>query len=93
MSTTLATAAVPEVDRDYLLDEETVKAYNPKHYYPVRMGELFKNRYRTVGKLGFGSASTVWLCRDEHSPEDEYVSLVLLHRLHAPLLPFVAVGQ
>jgi hypothetical protein len=48
----------------YGLEEETWPWYNPEEYYPVRIGEIFKDKYQVVGKLGFGSVSAVWLCRD-----------------------------
>ena len=47
-----------------LLEEETLPAYRALDFYPVRNGEIFRSRYRVLGKLGFGSSSTVWLCRD-----------------------------
>ena len=49
---------------EYRLEEEIWSWYNPEEYYPVRIGEIFKDKYQVVGKLGFGSVSTVWLCRD-----------------------------
>ncbi len=49
---------------EYRLEEETWSWYKPEEYYPVRIGELFKNKYQVIGKLGLGSVSTVWLCRD-----------------------------
>ncbi|EXJ86262.1 hypothetical protein A1O1_06632 [Capronia coronata CBS 617.96] len=33
-------------------------------FYPVRLGDVFQSGYQVVAKLGFGTASTVWLCRD-----------------------------
>ncbi|KDR18100.1 Serine/threonine-protein kinase SRPK2, partial [Zootermopsis nevadensis] len=33
-------------------------------YHPVRIGDLFHNRYHVVRKLGWGHFSTVWLCWD-----------------------------
>ncbi|KAL4958916.1 kinase-like domain-containing protein [Aspergillus stella-maris] len=33
-------------------------------FYPVRVGEVLNHRYQIVGKLGYGSSATVWLCRD-----------------------------
>ncbi|KAF8910463.1 hypothetical protein CPB84DRAFT_1842479 [Gymnopilus junonius] len=33
-------------------------------YYLVRINELFASRYQVVGKVGFGTTSTVWLARD-----------------------------
>jgi len=31
---------------------------------PQQLGDVFDSRYQVVAKLGFGTASTVWLCRD-----------------------------
>jgi hypothetical protein len=28
--------------------------YRPEHFYPVRLGEIFNNRFQTVAKLGYG---------------------------------------
>lgn len=30
----------------------------------MKIGETFKSRYQVVGKLGYGSYATVWLCKD-----------------------------
>ena len=38
--------------------------YKPGLFYPVRIGEVFKSRYQVLGKIGYGSRSTAWLCRD-----------------------------
>lgn len=46
------------------IEEETLPGYAAPRYYPVRIGELFQERYQIVGKLGFGASSTVWLARD-----------------------------
>ena len=46
------------------LEEEGVPNYQAEKFYPVRIGDLFESRYQVVGKLGFGTSSTVWLCRD-----------------------------
>lgn len=59
IATTRTSAPIERIDHSYLVEEETVSGYQPKHYYPVRLGELFNDRYETIGKLGFGSASTV----------------------------------
>ncbi|KAI1839814.1 hypothetical protein JX266_013972 [Neoarthrinium moseri] len=45
-------------------EEETLVSYKAEQFYPVQMGEVFDSRYQVVAKLGFGTASTVWLCRD-----------------------------
>lgn len=46
------------------IEEELFPDYVASRYYPVRVGEILKNRYQIVGKLGFGASSTVWLARD-----------------------------
>ena len=30
----------------------------------MQLGEVFNSRYQVVAKLGFGTSSTIWLCRD-----------------------------
>ena len=62
------------IDSSYIVEEEMVSGYNPKHYYPLKLGEVLHERYKTIGKLGFGSASTVWLCRDLQK-QHEYVAV------------------
>lgn len=43
------------------IEEQTLPFYHERHYYPVRIGEIFKNRYSIIAKLGYGAYSTVWL--------------------------------
>lgn len=33
-------------------------------YHPVRLGDLYNERYNVIRKLGWGYFSTVWLCWD-----------------------------
>lgn len=53
-----------EVDVAEKLEEEKVPAYKPEDFYPAYIGDVFRSRYQIVSKLGFGTKSTVWLCRD-----------------------------
>ncbi|KAJ5934499.1 protein kinase domain protein [Penicillium verhagenii] len=46
------------------IDEETLPHYDAKQCYPVHIGDLFNDRYRVTGKLGYGAYSTSWLCQD-----------------------------
>nr|POE62422.1 serine/threonine-protein kinase srpk [Quercus suber] len=62
------------VDPSVLIEEETISGYVAKHYYPVSIGNLFRERYKVIAKLGYGSASTVWLCHDLRKEQD-YVAL------------------
>lgn len=38
--------------------------YRPDHFYLVRLGEVFRGKFQTVAKLGYGLSSTIWLARD-----------------------------
>lgn len=49
---------------DEKIEEELFPDYIASRYYPVRIGEVLRDRYQIVGKLGFGASSTVWLARD-----------------------------
>ncbi|RSM09526.1 hypothetical protein CEP52_004052 [Fusarium oligoseptatum] len=46
------------------VEEERLPDYIASRYYPVRIGGILRDRYQIVGKLGFGTTSTVWLARD-----------------------------
>ncbi|XP_046396348.1 SRSF protein kinase 3 [Ischnura elegans] len=56
-----------EDSEDYSSDEEEQedpKDYCKGGYHPVKIGDLFLNRYHVQRKLGWGHFSTVWLCWD-----------------------------
>lgn len=55
-------------------DEEDVCDYRFGGYHPVRLGDIYNNRYKVVRKLGYGQNSTVWLALDL-----QYVYTVLGH--------------
>ncbi|KAF2171905.1 hypothetical protein M409DRAFT_63446 [Zasmidium cellare ATCC 36951] len=46
------------------IEEETFRDYVASRYYPTHIGEVLRDRYQVVGKLGYGASSTVWLARD-----------------------------
>jgi hypothetical protein len=41
-------------------------ALDTRGYHPVMVGDMLKDRYHIVDKLGFGGYSTVWLAQDPH---------------------------
>jgi serine/threonine-protein kinase SRPK3/serine/threonine-protein kinase SRPK1 len=45
-------------------DSEGEESYKIGGYHPVRIGEVYMNRYKIVCKLGWGHFSTVWLAHD-----------------------------
>ncbi|KAJ5198596.1 uncharacterized protein N7498_007713 [Penicillium cinerascens] len=46
---------------------ERLEKYQPGGYHPIMIGDVFQSRYRVVHKLGYGTYSTTWLCRDYRS--------------------------
>ncbi|CCF33703.1 protein kinase [Colletotrichum higginsianum] len=52
------------IDPSERVEEERLPFYNPKDYYPMRIGMVLEDRYQVVAKLGYGTTSTVWLCHD-----------------------------
>lgn len=52
------------VPNSHKIEEETLPDYTASQFYPTRIGQVIKDRYQVVGKLGFGSTSTAWLARD-----------------------------
>ncbi|XP_063976254.1 SRSF protein kinase 3 [Diachasmimorpha longicaudata] len=45
-------------------EQEDSSDYCKGGYHPVKIGDLFLNRYHVARKLGWGHFSTVWLCWD-----------------------------
>ncbi|KAG8625798.1 hypothetical protein KVT40_006199 [Elsinoe batatas] len=54
-----------QIKPDVLVEEETLRQYRADRYYPVNIGDVFRDQYKIIAKLGFGSASTVWLCKNQ----------------------------
>ena len=54
-------------------EDEGLPDYKIGGYHPVHVGEVFKDRYVVIQKLGWGHFSTVWLAKDKKY--DTYVAL------------------
>ncbi|KAG6354308.1 hypothetical protein INS49_004913 [Diaporthe citri] len=52
---------VPE--SEILEEEQFEESSNARQYYPVKIGDIYARKYQILGKLGFGTTSTVWLAR------------------------------
>lgn len=52
------------VETNDSIQEEDLLGYKAERYYPVQIGEVLHGTYQITAKLGFGTGSTVWLCRD-----------------------------
>lgn len=59
----LSTYPTPILPTELKVEEETLPFYDPQHYYPVQIGDVYQSEYKVIGKLGYGAYSTVWLCR------------------------------
>lgn len=57
-------------------EQESREDYCKGGYHPVKIGDLFLNRYHVTRKLGWGHFSTVWLCWDLE--ENRYVALKIV---------------
>ncbi|EER39562.1 protein kinase [Histoplasma capsulatum var. duboisii H88] len=68
-----STSTFPEWSSKELVEEESIPSYKAEQFYPVHIGQVFESRYQVVSKLGFGTSSTVWLCRD--LKEHRYLAL------------------
>lgn len=47
-----------------IVDEEQFDDFKTGQYYPVNIADVYDRKYLVLGKLGFGSTSTVWLARN-----------------------------
>ena len=47
-----------------VVEEEQFGQFKAGLYYPVSIGDVYASKYQILGKLGFGSTSTVWLARN-----------------------------
>ncbi|KAJ3834283.1 hypothetical protein EV361DRAFT_911423 [Lentinula raphanica] len=50
-----------------LAEEENWAWYTPYYFYPVSIGDVLDSKYQVLLKLGYGTTSTIWLCRDLQS--------------------------
>jgi len=55
------------------VEEECWFYYTPQSFYPVRIGDVLHSKYQVLYKLGYGTTSTIWMCRDLRSV---YLSLL-----------------
>lgn len=58
------TSGFETVDDKTILEEEQFDEFNEGKYYPVNIGDVYHEKYQVLGKLGFGTTSTVWLAHN-----------------------------
>ncbi|VTZ67146.1 serine/threonine protein kinase, putative [Plasmodium chabaudi chabaudi] len=56
-------------------DDEGSDEYCPGGYHPVEINEIYNDRYRIEGKLGWGHFSTVWIATDLKSKPLKFVAI------------------
>ncbi len=68
------TTGFGHISLDDKFEEENLPRYHAERFYPVRIGDVYNDCYQILAKLGFGTTSTIWLCRDLrcvfHLPRD-----------------------
>lgn len=69
------TETFPVAETTYF-DEEDVCDYRFGGYHPVRLGDVYNDRYKIVRKLGYGQHSMVWLVLDLRT--ERHVALKIL---------------
>lgn len=57
-------------------EQESREDYRRGGYHPVKIGDLFLQRYHVIRKIGWGHFSTVWLCWDLE--DKRYVALKIV---------------
>ncbi|TLS29248.1 hypothetical protein PpBr36_00028 [Pyricularia pennisetigena] len=72
------TTGFQEIDPSVKFEEEKLNYYHPALFYPIHIGEVLNERYQVVSKFGYGSTSTIWLCKD--LAEHRYVVLKVFIR-------------
>ena len=58
------TSGYEVIDASVKLEEEVYSWYSAKAFYPAEIGQILHISYQVIAKLGYGAASTAWLCRD-----------------------------
>ena len=50
---------------DEPFEEEEGSNYKPEYFYPVKIGEIFQDKFQVMFKLGYGGSSTAWIVRNQ----------------------------
>lgn len=68
--------------------QEDEAEYEAGGYMPINIGDVLRNRYKVLRKLGWGHFSTVWLCKNLSENGPRYVALKICKS--APMFTAVA---
>lgn len=58
------TSGFEVINPSQILEEERFEEFKKGKYCPINIGDILASKYQVVGKLGFGTTSTVWLARE-----------------------------
>ncbi|KGO42280.1 hypothetical protein PEX2_079290 [Penicillium expansum] len=58
------TSGFEAIRSSQIFEEERFEDFKKGRYYPINIGDVLVFKYQVLGKLGFGTSSTVWLARD-----------------------------
>jgi len=71
-----------ESSEDYSDDEnEGQDGYKEGGYHPIKVGDIFNQRYIVIKKLGWGHFSTVWMVQDRTMKKTAHPSQTLFYAL------------
>ncbi|KAG5914315.1 hypothetical protein E4U61_005886 [Claviceps capensis] len=57
-------AGFDRIDESVKVEKETLPFYEEGLFYPARIGEVIRDQYQVIAKLGYGASSTTWLTLD-----------------------------
>lgn len=58
------TVTLSTIPSSEVVEEERWAWYTPQSFYSVCIGDVVNERYQVLYKLGYGTTSIVWMCRD-----------------------------
>lgn len=64
-------------------EDEGMENYGKGGYHPVKIGDVYNDRYRVEHKLGYGQFSTVWFCFDIDTSTYVALKIIRSHSLYA----------
>lgn len=57
---------------------EKIYDYEPGGHHPVHLGDMLRQRYKVIHKLGSGGYANVWLCRDISKIDPPYIAVKII---------------
>ncbi|KAK4202212.1 kinase-like domain-containing protein [Triangularia verruculosa] len=80
---TFPTTGFDLIPNDYTVEEEEFSPFSHGLFYPVRIGDVYNSQYQILGKLGYGTTSTIWLARNLLSHQHVTLKIYTRDRDHS----------